>query len=176
LGGLLVLGARVNAQVSYDLVSQPGVRKHFSDGFPDDLVGLFLKKFAQRDGPNPARITRVMGVDFLLVLFPGETDLTRVNHDDLVAAIQKRRVFGLVLADEERGHTRGEPSQDLALGIHEVDFPLNIFSLEHEGFHKKGPKLYQKEARIATLILNLKKSKALCRDRGHGPVGPPKKA
>ena len=56
-------------------------------------------------------------VDFVFALGAGEDDLVGVDDDDVVSAIDVRRVRGLVFALEAHGNDGGESPDDQPLGV-----------------------------------------------------------
>ena len=53
-------------------------------------------------------------------LAPGDADLRRIQHHDVVAGIDVRRVFRLVLAAQAHGDLRREAAEHLVLGVDDV--------------------------------------------------------
>jgi hypothetical protein len=68
----------------------------------------------------------------------GDPDLRGVDHDDVVASVDMRRKFGLVLAAQARGDLRGEAAEHLAVGVHQVPSMHDVPRLCCKGLHGKA--------------------------------------
>ncbi len=75
-----------------------------------------------------ARISGVAAINLLFFFTAGKADLGGVDHDHVIARIEKRRVAGLMLAHQEHGSLTGHAAQHLVLRIDQVplahNFPL----------------------------------------------------
>src|SRR3970282_2665835 len=59
-----------------------------------------------------------VSVDALLLqLLSGQPPLRRVDHDDEIAAVLVRREVVLIFAPQDRSDLRGQPAEDLPLGV-----------------------------------------------------------
>src|SRR5208282_5683160 len=80
--------------------------------------GPLRQQLLHAGGLQPAGIPAVPVINLLLDLPAGQNDLGGVDHHHVVAAVNVRREFRFVLADQHARHARGQPSQDLSVGIH----------------------------------------------------------
>ena len=108
-----MLGALVDAQVAHQLALERTAREHALDGLVDDALGvLAVHDLAGRALLDATGIAGVVVVDLVFVLGAGEDDLVGVDDDDVVTAIDVRRVDGLVLALEAGGDESSEAADD----------------------------------------------------------------
>ncbi len=76
-----------------------------------------------------------MVVELVLELRAGDTDLLGVEHDQVVAHVDVRRVVGLVLALEAMRKLRGEATECLARGIDDVPVAAHLTRLGENRVH-----------------------------------------
>src|SRR4030042_1907055 len=77
---------------------------------------------------NAARVSRMMIISFLLWFFPGDFDLSCVEHDDKIAGIEIRNECRLMFAHEQVCYLRGKLAQDLPRGINNMTLAFDILS------------------------------------------------
>ncbi len=58
-----------------------------------------------------------MMINLLVDLVSGQLDSLGVDHDDVIAAIEKRRVIRLVFADQHLAHARRQATQHLPVRV-----------------------------------------------------------
>ena len=67
-------------------------------------------------------------INFLAFLAAGEFYLGCIDHDDMIAGVQKGGVGGLVLAHQDHSRGAGDPAENLVGGVDNVplahDFPF----------------------------------------------------
>ena len=123
-------------QIAHQLALQRAALQHALDGLFDDALGeLALEDLARRALLDAAGIARVAVVDLVVVLIAGEDDLVGVDDDDVVTAIDVRRVDGFVLALEARGDESGEPADDETVGVDQDPLLLHLAGLATIGRH-----------------------------------------
>src|SRR6476469_10327374 len=97
-----MLGAVVEMQCAHLVAPERPARDHALNRlFEDSLGEPALEDLAGGGLLEPARITGVLVVDLLAELAPGEADLVGIDHHDMIAAVDMRRVAGLVLAPQD---------------------------------------------------------------------------
>ena len=84
---------------------------------------------------NAARVTGVTVVGLFSGLFTGKTQLLGINDDDVVARIDMRRVFRLVLATQAQGNLAGQTAENLVGGIDHIPVALDFKRLGRESLH-----------------------------------------
>ena len=75
--------------------------------------GLRIKTLAEFFRPQPARISGVMLIHLLLGLHSGRLHLLGVDHDHVIAGIDKRRVTRILFTHEDAGDLRSQPAERL---------------------------------------------------------------
>jgi len=96
------------------------------------VLGLQLGEAGFLDA---ARERRVAVVRLAGVLAAGDADLGRVQHDDVVAGVDVRREFGLVLAAQALGDLRREAPQHFVLRVDDIPAVDDLLGFRDEGFH-----------------------------------------
>ena len=111
-----MLAALIDAQVAHQLAVQRPARKHALDGlFNDALRVLAVEDLARCALFDAARIAGVSVIDLVVTLGAGEDYLVGIDDDDVVTAIDMRRVDGSVLALEARRDESSEAADNAAL-------------------------------------------------------------
>src|SRR4051794_3581925 len=104
LAAVRMLGAIIEMQRPHLIAAKRAARDHALDGFLQDSLGeAALEYLAGRHFLEPAGVARVLVIELLLQLAAGEADLVGVDHHDMVAAVDMRRVARLVFAAEDVG-------------------------------------------------------------------------
>ena len=77
-----------------------------------------------------------MPINLLFELVAGEADLIGVDDDDVIAAIQIRRVIRLVLADQNSRHSRRHAAQYQSGSVHDKPSAalFDLFGLPTPGY------------------------------------------
>src|SRR5205807_9050131 len=78
----------------------------------------------------------VVIIDLVGELAPGDADLVRVHHHDVVAHVDVRAVIGLVLALQAVRDLGGKPSESLVARIDDEPVAADTAGLGEYGFHK----------------------------------------
>src|ERR671918_489103 len=136
LGLVRVIGAGVHRQLAEHLTAQPSLRQHAADRLLDQPLGMALGQPLVGDLLQPARVLGVAVVHLLALLLPGEPNLGRVDHYDVVAHVDVWSPDGLVLAAEDPSDLRGQPPQDGPFGVDHVPAPLDVLRLRHVRLHR----------------------------------------
>ena len=93
-----MLGAGVNVQFAYLLAAEGVARDHALDGLDDDTLWMLaLEDRADSPLTDAARIAGVSVILLVRHLAAGKLHLSRVNNDDIVTAIDVRRINRFVL-------------------------------------------------------------------------------
>src|SRR5215210_2988372 len=126
LGGVRVLGTRVDLQLGQLLPREAVLRQHALHGEADDLLGAALEHVVERARLQAARVARVAVVHLRLALLTRDRDLLGVDDDHEVARVHVRRVGGLALAAQGVRDLGGEAPEGLALGVDEQPVALAV--------------------------------------------------
>ena len=109
--------------------------KHTLDGKFDHTIRVRCDHSPKRNMLLAPHVTRVGEVRFLVGFAPRQRHLFSIDHDDVIADIQVRRIHGLVLATEDSRDTCGQPAQGFAFGIDEPPTTLDVVRFRSVGFH-----------------------------------------
>jgi hypothetical protein len=82
-----------------------------------------------------ADVARVPAVLLVFQLSSGELHLGGVDDDDVIPNVQVRAEAGFVLTAEDGRDARGQASQHLSLGVHDVPLPLDVALPGHRRRH-----------------------------------------
>src|ERR1700690_842507 len=99
LGFVRMIPPRVNAQIAELHAAKRSARNHALDGLLDHALGKTA--FENRPGRaflDAADESGVVVIDLVVALAPGHHGVSRVDDDDMVAAIDMRRVGWKVFA------------------------------------------------------------------------------
>src|SRR5215472_2330919 len=111
-----MLGAGIDPQIAELHAAERPTRDHALDGLLHHALGeTSLEDLPRRALLDVTDIASVLVIDLLLPLTPGEHRLRRVDDDDVIAAIDVRRVGRKVLAAQPHGDKRSEPADDQTL-------------------------------------------------------------
>src|SRR5256885_14660654 len=127
---LLCLRGMVRAGVDLELPqllgAETGMRKHALDRAADDLLRTALEQPAERLLLEALRVAAVAHVCLGLELGRAHGDLSGVEHDHVIAAVEVRRPGRLVLALEDAGDARGESTERLARRIDDEPVAVDL--------------------------------------------------
>src|SRR5262249_42927549 len=138
--------AGVDAQVAELDAAQRPARQHPLDRLlHDPLRKLSLQDRTRRALLDAADVTGVMAIDLSLALLAGEQDFFRVDNDDIVSAVDMRRIGRLVLAAQPHCHNACQPADNQAGGVDNHPLLLDIGRLGRKGFHGTASVLLAKE-------------------------------
>ena len=126
----------IDVQFAHLLAAERRAGNHPLHCFDDHT----LRMLAVQDlicGPtfDAAGIARVPVIDFVVPLVAAEGDLLRIDDDDVVTAVDVRRVHGLMFAAEAEGNLAREAAENQAFGINHVPFSFHVCGLCRIGFH-----------------------------------------
>lgn len=135
LCGVWVLGATVDFELLGDHATELGLGQHAFDSSGDDVFRTLFEEFLSGDALEATGIARVVVVEFLLELVPGEDHLVSVDADDKVTAIDVRCEGGLVLAAKQGCNLSGGSTDGLTFEIDNKPLALNFLRLGAVCFH-----------------------------------------
>ncbi len=131
-----MLGAGIDPQIAELDPRQRAARQHALDRLLDDaLRELALEDRTRGALFNPADIARVVTVDLVLALAPGEHDLVSVHDDNIVAVIDVGRVGGLVLAAQAHRDDGREPADHETSGVDHHPLLLDLGRFGRKSLH-----------------------------------------
>lgn len=110
----------VNLQLEQLTSSQRPSWKHAFDGMGDEPLGVFLASFGHGREPAATGIFSVSEVALVLFLFPRQSNLLGVDHDDEITGVEMRRKDGLVLSAQHGGDSGCQSSQNLTIRINDI--------------------------------------------------------
>ena len=120
-----VLRTGVNLKLPVHLLPHLRLGKHTLNRFFNHPRGTGLAHFARLRLRQAARITRVAAIKLLFFLAARQADLLGVDHNHVVAGIDKRCVAGLMFAHQQVRGFAGHAPQHSFLGINQVPVALD---------------------------------------------------
>jgi hypothetical protein len=130
-----MLVAGVHLQLAQHRVAERAFGQHAFHGLGEHALGLGRVRFRERLRLQAARKAGVVVVHLALGLAAGDPDLRRVDHDDEIAGVHVRRVFGLMLAAQARGDLDREATQHLVLSVDDDPAVLDLARFCRESCH-----------------------------------------
>ena len=120
-----MLGAFVDEEFLIHRTAEAVLRKHALYGYFYHLVRTACYEALGRFGLLTARIACKCHVLFVFHLVAGKNDLTAVDNDYIIAAVEMWRVVWLVLAAEYVGNPGSHAAECLVGGIYHIPITLN---------------------------------------------------
>src|SRR5438309_678265 len=112
-----MLAAGKHVQLPEHAPAERVLRQHALDRELDHALGVLAEKILQSDRLYAADMAGMVVVDLVGELAPGDTDLLRIDHPDVVAHVHVRAVVSLVLALEAMSDLRGQPPERVVAGV-----------------------------------------------------------
>src|SRR5215469_18208399 len=112
------------------------LRQHALHRKLDRALGMLVQKLLERDRLDAADMARVVVVDLVRQLAPGDADLLRIHHDDVITHVDVRAVIGLVLALQAMGDLRGQAAERLVAGVDDEPIAADGGGLGEYGLHR----------------------------------------
>src|SRR2546430_6207544 len=131
-----VLAAGEHMKLPVHAPAQRVLRQHALHCEFDHPLRVLAQELLEGDRLDAADVAGVVVIDLVGELAPGDTDLVRVHHDDMVAHVHVRAVIGLVLALQAVRDLRGKPSQGLVACIDDEPVAADTAGLGKYGLHK----------------------------------------
>src|ERR1035441_7210447 len=103
----------INTQLLCTTRAELVFRQHPKHRFAHDLCWTALQQRPNRHFLQSARPTTVVTINFLIDLISRELDALRVDHHNVIATVEKRRIARLVLPDQESRDARRQTTQNL---------------------------------------------------------------
>src|SRR5467141_2469445 len=113
--------------------------QHALDRELDHALGVLAEKLLERDRLDAADVSGMVVVDLVGELAPGDTDLLRIHHHDVVSHVHVRAVISLVLALEAMGNLRGQPPERLVAGVDDEPIAPDGTGPGKYGLHRENP-------------------------------------
>src|SRR5579872_4125698 len=123
-----MLRSPIDLELGSHLPAQLALRQHALDRLFQNSLGPAGSLLGIRFLPQTTRETRVAVIDLLLGLHAGYLDLLGIDHDDVMAHVDKRRVFRIRFAGENTRGLAGKAAERLPLGIYHVPLALDILA------------------------------------------------
>ena len=109
--------ARVDLEFRVDLPTEPVLRQHAPHGRLDHPFGMRSPDLGRRKFLQATPVPGVALVDLTLFLSTAEYDLLGIDHHDVVAGVEMRRIGRLILAAQNPGDLDRKAAQNLAFRI-----------------------------------------------------------
>src|SRR5262249_3766449 len=109
-----------HVQLLVHLAAERALGEHALHREFDGALGMLLEQLAEGNGLDAADGAGVVPIDLVVELVARDFDLLRVQHDDVIARVDVRRVTGLVLALEAHGDLRAETAEDLVGRVDDI--------------------------------------------------------
>src|SRR5262249_10888791 len=129
--------AGIHAQLPQHLPAEGTLGEHPLDRLPYDLLRVAREESLEALGLDAARVPGVPPVRLALGLARADIQLGRVDDDHVVAGVDVRRPYRLVLAPQERRDLGREAAEDGAVGVDDVPRALDVGGLGAECTHRK---------------------------------------
>src|SRR5436190_8519704 len=117
LGGVRVLGARVDLELLVDLAAERPLGKHAPDGALHEVLGVALDQLRRGLRAQAAREQRVVAVELDRPLLAGEAHLVRVHDHDEIARVDVAGEGRAVLAAQDVRDLGRGAAQRLGLDV-----------------------------------------------------------
>src|SRR5581483_11260329 len=131
-----MLGTAVNTQIAHLNAAERTTRDHALDRLLQHALGeTTLEDLARGALLDMADIAGVLVVGLLLALATGQHGMRRVDDDDIVAAIDVRRVRRKMFAAQPHGDQRSEAADHDALGVDQHPLLRHLGRLCRKRFH-----------------------------------------
>src|SRR5919106_483756 len=126
----------IDVQLADLLSAERALRQHALHRLFDHALGMgAAEDLPRRALLDAARIAGVAIVGLLAELVAGQRDLLGVDHHDVIAAVQVRRLHRLVLAAQAVCDQRRQPAQHHAFGVDQIPAPLDVLGRGGIGLH-----------------------------------------
>lgn len=122
-----MLSSFIHKELLDHLTAQAVLGQHPFDAEFDDADRAGINHLFGSTGLLAAGIARVGLVFLLRQLVAGEADFSGIEHDDIIATVNVRRVRGLMLAAKHVGDLGEKAACDLSFCINNVPLVLNFF-------------------------------------------------
>src|SRR5690606_39868895 len=106
-----MLGARIDLQLLEHRAAQRGARQHALDSQLDGALWRTVLQLAERNGFQATRECRVKVIELVSHFLAGYGYLVSVDDNNVVASINVRSVFRLMLTAQTGGDCCGHTSQ-----------------------------------------------------------------
>ena len=125
----------IDLQLLNHLIAQRALREHTLDSDFKSTARMTFLHLGKRRFHDAAGITGVTVVSLFRSLRTAQLHLGSVDHNDVIARINVRRVFRLVLAAKASSNFSSEMTEDLVRGVNHVPFAGHFERLSREGLH-----------------------------------------
>ena len=127
--------ALVHLQLGGHLATHLGLRQHAGNGLLDYAIRSPRHQAHKRFFPHAARKSGVAAIHLLLALQPGQADLLRVQHNDMITRVDVGRILRAVLAAQHPRGFRSQAPQRFAAGIQHVPLAVDVLRTRNKGRH-----------------------------------------
>jgi hypothetical protein len=136
LGFVRMFGAGIDPQIAELHAAKRTTGNHALDRLLNHALGkpAFEDRLC-RALLDAADKSGVIVVDLVVALAPGQHDVGRVDDDDVVTAIDMRRIGREVFAAQPHRDQRGEPADHQTLGVDQDPLLRHLGWLCRKGFH-----------------------------------------
>ena len=134
-----VVPTRVNPQPRRQPIAQPALRQHAANGLGEQTLGLSRQNYPRRRLSQPARIARIVTVQFVVELPAGEANFFRVDDDQALAMVGVGGLVRRVFAHQSPCRPRGQPAKHFALGVYDAPAHLTVARFGKKSRHPNSP-------------------------------------
>ena len=140
LGLVRMLRPGIDPQISQLHAAERPARDHALDGLLDHALRIAaFEDLARGAFLDVADIAGVLEIDLVVALAAGQHRMRGVDDDDVVTAIDMRRVGREMLAAQPHGDERGEPADHQTFGVDQHPFLRHLGGLCRKRFHVWNP-------------------------------------
>lgn len=157
LSSVWVFAAGVDLELLDHSVAERTLWKHALNGNFESTTRMLCLHFLEGRFVDAAWVASVTIVGLLAGLFGGKNQLVSIDDNNIIARINVRGKFWLVLAAKAQSDFASKAAEHLITGIDHEPFALNLKRLGREGLHCVSPKmkmpLQSAGQRMAPLLL-----------------------
>src|SRR3546814_1689512 len=123
--GMRMYATDVDLQLAELCVDQRARRQNALDGLLEHAIGMGLQNLFERGRTDAARILGMPVVNLVLELVAGRLHLLGIDDDDVIARVDVRGVFRLVLAAQAVGNFSGQTAERFVRRVNHVPVALD---------------------------------------------------
>ena len=111
-------------------------RQHAAHRIFDDARRVFVDHFLKRCAFDAAGMPGMPPIHFVVCLVAGERNFGGVDDDNIIAGVDMRRIFGLMLAAQPACDLGRQPPEHLILGVNHKPFAFDGVGGGGKCFHR----------------------------------------
>lgn len=130
--------SRINMKLAENFSPQAIVSNHPFDGVLDQKCGLLAPNVPHRVRVVTADKARIPHVRLGHLFLSSKDGPPRVDHDDMIAGVDMRRIIGLVLAAKQNCRALRNPTYRLACCVNDIPGTPNLGWFRAKSFHGRA--------------------------------------